>query len=51
MNDSQIEPKTANINGINTVIRDAGGDSDTAVVFVHGNPGSGAGYARVWTFG
>ena len=47
MNDSQIEPKTANINGINTVIRDAGGDSDTAVVFVHGNPGSGADWASV----
>ena len=42
MNNQTIDPTTVAINGIDTLIRDAGGDGNTAVVFMHGNPGSGA---------
>lgn len=42
MNGQSIASTTERINGIETVFRDAGGDTSSAVVFVHGNPGSGA---------
>lgn len=42
MNNQTIDPTAVAINGINTLIRDAGGDGNTAVVLMHGNPGSGA---------
>ncbi|MEM7467513.1 MAG: alpha/beta hydrolase [Pseudomonadota bacterium] len=42
MTNLEIIPKQLEINGINTIVRDAGGEGSSAVVCVHGNPGSGA---------
>ena len=42
MNMQAIAPSAITINGLNTVVRDSGGEDRSAVVFVHGNPGSGA---------
>ena len=47
MNGPVIAAKQVSVNGINTVIRDAGGDTSSAVVFLHGNPGSGADWTQI----
>ena len=47
MTDSNIEPKVVDINGVDTVVRDSGGDANDAVVFVHGNPGSGSDWTQI----
>ncbi|MGR8947290.1 MAG: alpha/beta fold hydrolase [Gammaproteobacteria bacterium] len=46
MNEPKLTPKKISVNGIDTVIRDSGGVAE-AVVFVHGNPGSGADWSSV----
>ena len=47
MTDSNLKPTTKPVNGVDTVVRDSGGDGTSAVVFVHGNPGSGADWNQI----
>lgn len=41
MADSSIETNKITVRGVETKVRDSGGNAEEAVVFVHGNPGSG----------
>ncbi|MEQ8660668.1 MAG: alpha/beta hydrolase [Gammaproteobacteria bacterium] len=39
---AEPQPRQVLVNGVRTPVLDLGGDAEEAVVFVHGNPGSGA---------
>lgn len=45
--ENTMEPEQLLINGVRTPCIDTGGDAATAVLFVHGNPGSGGDWAEL----